>query len=633
MINKRRLDLKKILADSDLRRKLMVSTIQATQAREGIVTSVEQADRAYTVVSEGEKAAFFELDKFKPAKQLPDRRHEMFVRALTGTLRSVRFDIARRDFQKIEGSPLAYRELAIAGPLFRGLPRLAPTWGRTRSGLNTTEIERFVRNWWEVRPNDSKWVLFAKGGDFCRFYADWHLVFDWEDNGRVFKKVVADKYGSASRFVKSEEDYFKKGITWIQTTVLGINARPLPDRGIFGVASPTMFPNRDADNEYLLGLMNSEMFDMLARTVATRNWGATAIGLIPVPNPTPDTKVKVATLAREIREAKATWDKGNETSTSFTQVWLAGAELPAEKRSLKHRLDALLEIEPAIDSRVSSLYSDLNAEVYRMYGIDESVKCEITEILGPRPKEVIWPQMEGRGIEQKRMEHVWRLLSFLVKQVVEGDDDGVVPLVSASGEATLLDRVHAELGKLLLAADANALEVEITNELKRKVKGYDRVESIREWIDNVYFGYHTAMYSSRPIIWHISSKQGKGPAAFSALVHYHRFGKDRMAKLRGVYLRDALTSFRREAALAGQQGRAEDRLEWQAKVEEAEELDRRLQKVQEGFHHGGEDYRILTPWKPESARPKGWEPDINDGVKVNIEPLQRAGVLRIPEVV
>ena len=36
----------------------MVSTIQATQAREGIETSREQADRAYYVVTEAERAAF-----------------------------------------------------------------------------------------------------------------------------------------------------------------------------------------------------------------------------------------------------------------------------------------------------------------------------------------------------------------------------------------------------------------------------------------------------------------------------------------------------------------------------------------------------------------------------------------------
>jgi hypothetical protein len=193
--------------------------------------------------------------------------------------------------------------------------------------------------------------------------------------------------------------------------------------------------------------------------------------------------------------------------------------------------------------------------------------------------------------------------------------------------------MHTELAKLVPGRDSSEVEIEIVNELKRKVKGYERVESLREWLENAYFDYHASMYKNRPIFWHISSRQGKGPAAFSAIVHYHRFDKDQMAKLRGVYLREALAAFRSEAALAGQEGRADDRLEWQAKVEEAEEFDRRLQQVQEGFHEGAADFGILTPWKAEGARPKGWDPDINDGVKVNIEPLQRAGVLRIAEVV
>lgn len=52
MANRRRVNLKALLADADLRRELMVSTIQATQAREGIETTREQAERAYYVVTE-----------------------------------------------------------------------------------------------------------------------------------------------------------------------------------------------------------------------------------------------------------------------------------------------------------------------------------------------------------------------------------------------------------------------------------------------------------------------------------------------------------------------------------------------------------------------------------------------------
>lgn len=46
----KRINVKAILADADLRRELMVATIQATQARERIETTPEQADHAYSYV-------------------------------------------------------------------------------------------------------------------------------------------------------------------------------------------------------------------------------------------------------------------------------------------------------------------------------------------------------------------------------------------------------------------------------------------------------------------------------------------------------------------------------------------------------------------------------------------------------
>jgi len=47
---KNRVDIKAILADPYLRRELFVTTIIATQAREGIITTREQAEAAYDKV-------------------------------------------------------------------------------------------------------------------------------------------------------------------------------------------------------------------------------------------------------------------------------------------------------------------------------------------------------------------------------------------------------------------------------------------------------------------------------------------------------------------------------------------------------------------------------------------------------
>ena len=136
MARNERVDVKAILADPDLRRKLMVRTIQATQAREGIETTEEQAERAYYVVTEGERATFFALQPFSGTKKNEtDTRNEAFVRCLHGAP-EVRFDVARRDlvwlkkaFSRSRVSDGLHRSLVGSPPSF--LSTGAPDAGLT----------------------------------------------------------------------------------------------------------------------------------------------------------------------------------------------------------------------------------------------------------------------------------------------------------------------------------------------------------------------------------------------------------------------------------------------------------------------------------------------------------------------
>ena len=633
MARNERVNVKVILADPDLRRKLMVRTIQATQAREGIETTAEQAERAYYVVTEGERASFFDLERFRTGgKGAVDRRHEMFVMVLAGEGdHRVRFDVARRDFRMIETSPLAYRHLQTVAHIFRGASALDPAWGSAKQGLATAGDPRFVRQHWEVPPNrigeKLDWVPFAKGGDFCRFYSDVPLVVQWT--------VRAVECMKERGRVQNVEDYFNPGLTWPRRTQRGFNLRIMPKGCIFADKGPAIFPVRQRDKWFLLGLANSAPAEYLLKGLMSfGSWEVGVIKRLPVPQPAADQQEHVGTIAREIHDAKAAWDRCNETSTRFERPWLVHDH---SQLNIVERLEQIARHETAEEDRIQHLYRELNDEVYKLYGIPDSTRAIIEETLGERPPEVLWPQMERKTAEQKRMEHVWRLLSYVVKRVVEADEDGVVPFAPLSGETGLLDRVHQELAVLFPEQDVNQVEVEIANELKHKVKGYKSAGSIGEWLDNVYFEYHAALYKKRPVIWHLASRQGTAPFAFGALCHYHKFDANRMAKLRSTYLREAIETFRREAALADREGRAEDRIELQARLEEAQALDRKLQAVQEGHCEGpagsDRDYQILTPWKSVEQRSTGWNPDIDDGVKVNIAPLQKAGVLRSAKVV
>jgi hypothetical protein len=627
MAERRRVNLREILGDRDLRRELMVPTIQALQAREGIDTSREQAERAYYVVTEADKAAFFDLDRFKGGKKAEsDRREQEFVQALRGEKNNVRVEVARRDFGVRDGSPLDYRGVSLVSHIFREATSLDPSTGSAVQGLATAADPRFVRDYWEVLPDaigeDLDWVPFAKGGGFSRFYSDVYLIIYWAYHGHAIREFE----GSV---IRNESEYFKPGLTWPRRTQRGFNLRILPQGCIFADKGPSIFPKNAEDTWFLLGLGNSAPAEYLLKGLMSfDSWEVGVIKRLPVPEPNPAQRETIVSIARQIHDAKACWDNGNETSTRFTRPWLLEEDLAL--LDLSSRLDHLAEQEASEGSRIQALYAQLNDEAYKLYGIPAAHRVEMETTMGERPPEVLWVAMERKDTAQKRMEHVWRLLSYAVKRVVEADQDGIVSFQAVAAEPALIDRVRSELHQLFPQQDPNALEVALTNELKRRAKGYRSVASLEEWLNDEFFSYHESLYKSRPILWHIASNQGRGACAFGALVRYHTFDYERLAKLRGTHLRDAIAHCRREAGLASQEGRTDDRLLWQSRLEESELLDQRLQWLQEGAngHPAPGDCRIRTPWKAETDQPQGWRPDLDDGVVVNIAPLQVAGVLR-----
>ena len=55
-----------------------------------------------------------------------------------------------------------------------------------------------------------------------------------------------------------------------------------------------------------------------------------------------------------------------------------------------------------------------------------------------------------------------------------------------------------------------------------------------------------------------------------------------------------------------------------------------LQRKLEAILAGEKPFDIYVRWKELHEQPVGWEPDLNDGVRVNIRPFVQAGVLRSP---
>jgi hypothetical protein len=603
------------LRDPEKKKRLMVSAITSSQRQEGIEISDARAQEVYKIVFQEPRIAFFRL------VQGGDLREEQFVTSLTDGRAGLRFDVSRRDLLAADGAPLSYWLPPEVMQLFRGMPGFYPSIAEARQGVIAGEDAPYLRFVWEVQPNiESKpWKPLHKGGAFSRFYFSADLVIDWSERAQ-------------GRFHRLRDTslYFRPGLTWPRAGAV-LSFRLMPAGCVFSDKGPAILAKKDEDLAFLLGVLNSSVVLYLAKARTSREemggrWEIGVIQKLPIPRCAGEAKRHIARLAKSIHDAKLDWDQGNEVSTRFTEPWLIAEARVNPERSLAAALEAVLGREATADREIQTAYIELDSIVFDAYALSRETRETVLWGLGSLPPELIWPQMAGKSTEQKRIEHVWRLLSFCTKRVVDSHHDGIIPLVKCSNDPTLEGHVLAELGKIVGTDRLHEFEGEIASELRTRVPGYKRADSIGDWLANVYFEQHVRLYKSRPVYWQLASSQQPDPA-FGAIVHYHRFGKDALRKLRGSYVRGCLERFERDLGYARRENRTDDSVELQQKIDEVRAFDKKLQELEEG------KFPIRVPWKEEAQQPKGWDPDIDDGVKVNILPLQNAGLLRIPKVV
>jgi hypothetical protein len=187
------------------------------------------------------------------------------------------------------------------------------------------------------------------------------------------------------------------------------------------------------------------------------------------------------------------------------------------------------------------------------------------------------------------------------------DDDGIFCLPSVNGEAAASDRLR----DYLQAVFGDAWHAQSSTELLTK-EGATAV-NLEEWLRKEFFAQHCRLFQNRPFIWHIWDGRADG---FSALVNYHTLDKANLSKLIYAYLGDWIRGCesKKKAGESGAEGL----------LSAAVQLKSKLEKILEGET----PYDIFVRWKPLAQQPLGWEPDLNDGVRLNIRPFVEAGVLR-----
>src|SRR6201988_461987 len=187
------------------------------------------------------------------------------------------------------------------------------------------------------------------------------------------------------------------------------------------------------------------------------------------------------------------------------------------------------------------------------------------------------------------------------------DGDGIICLEALRGELPAADRVRSVLAR----AYGDGWSPAKQNELLAQISG----KSIEDWLRDSFFEQHCSLFQNKPFVWHIWDGLKNG---FNVLVNYHKLaapdgsGRKTLEKLIYTYLGQWIEQ-RKNDQKNGVEGA-------DLKLASGEHLRRELENIL----HGEPPYDIFARWKPLHEQPIGWEPDMNDGVRINIRPFMTA---------
>ena len=532
---------------------------------------------------------YIRLSDFKGAKNQPIKTLEAIENKDCGW----RYHVNQKEFEKIQGSPIAYwvsDKIREAFEKTQKLNTIAFSDGQILTGNN----EKFLRLLWEVNANkigkDKSWMLHSKGGEYRKWCGNLEWIVLWTEKAKQFYRN--DKI---ARFPK---DYilYRKGVTWtLVSTNSNLGVRFLSERESFNKAAATLLFNDENKIYYCLGLLNSKIASILIKIInPTLNNNIIDILKLPFMEIT-NIKNKIDILVQQnIDIAKEEWDS-RETSWDFETLYLAKGDSieSAYNDYCNHWRDNFVTMhknEEELNKIFIDIY-ELNDEMDNFIPFEDITllkkEAEIEEILIPAQHIADIEEKEktsegylyNRGVklEFDKLELVKQFLSYAVgcimgrysidkkgliiansDDVLEADEKniyikdkdgevrhhienprfipdsyGIIPITSEKVFDNDIVTKVIEFVEALYGKENLDKNLEfICNALGRK--GDEKYDTtLRNYFLKDFYTDHLQRYQKRPIYWLMNSGKKNG---FSALIYLHRYEKNSVARVRTEYL-------------------------------------------------------------------------------------------------
>jgi hypothetical protein len=591
------------------------------------------------------------------------------IREPAAALGRQRFTVNAASFSAVPRSPFAYWVSDNLRQLFKALPPFEAEGRTAKQGLATGNDPRFLRVWWEVSatrvsPNDG-WSILVKGGAPTTFFGDPCTIVKWFDDGLELKAFASWYRASRgwgdqwSAMINATEFYFRPGFTWpLRASRFAPSVMPVgcafSTRGCAGFAHVTDLP-------WLVSILSSSCFDLLFKMLLGRfghpEFTSGALQEMPIPDPSHETKTRLATFFSEIWSQKRSLDTCSETSHAF----MLPALLQANGDTLATRAGAWADYVGATGDKLTAIQAEIDACCFDLYRIGDADRRAITQAFSADASELAdaetendtdadadadeeinssgnadavsvaaellsWAAGVAFGRFDVRLATGARLLPAepepfdplpVCSPAMLTGDDGL-PLMSAPAgyplafpengilvddpgqTSDLTAAVHMVFDEVF-DASADACWNEATALLDPQ--GQD----LRAWLASSFFEHHLKRHSKSrrkaPIIWQLAVASGR----YSVWLYAHRLTRDSFFQIQNDVVTPKLAHEERQLASmaqsAGLNPSARDRKEITAQEAFVEELRSFLDEIK----------RVAPLWNPM----------LDDGVVLTMAPLWR----------
>ncbi|MCI9471723.1 MAG: BREX-1 system adenine-specific DNA-methyltransferase PglX [Lachnospiraceae bacterium] len=466
------------------------------------------------------------------------------------------FCVNKERFNSIPGKPIAYWVSEQFVKIFE-LPlfyEYSISDGQNKTGNNA----KYVREFWEVSNISigigKKWLFYAKGGGFRKWYGNLTEIVDWSEETREFYRK--DKI---CRIIP-EYLWYKVGITW---SLISNNPsfRILPKEATFDVGGSSIFLKNDEDLYFYLGLLNSRVFRHVQEIVnPTINIQVKDIRIVPV-------VFKEKEMIKEYVEkiviiCRDDWDFF-ENSWDFKYHPLVPLTYEQKEQRISQSLEPHMEKFGLVQWHYERWEDECKNRFEQLKANEEELNRIFIDIYGLQDE--LTPEVEDKDITVRKADlgrDIRSLISYAVGcmfgrysldepgliyaggefdpgryKTFPADKDAIIPITDeAYFEDDIVGRfeefIRTVYGEKNLEQNLDFIADALGT------KGTSSREKIRNYFLNSFSKDHCSVYSvtgsgKRPIYWLFDTGKQNG---FKCLVYLHRYTPDTVGLIRSDYL-------------------------------------------------------------------------------------------------